>query len=34
MSHLAVTDPSGQDGLLAACHEFTGEEITEAGASA
>ena len=33
-THLAVTDPSVQDGLLAACHELTGEEITEAGASA
>ena len=28
-THLAVTDASVQDGLLAACHELTGESITD-----
>jgi hypothetical protein len=34
MSRVLITDPSVRDGLLAARHERTGEEITEAGVSA
>ena len=28
-THPAVTDPAVQDGLLAACHELTGQVITD-----